>query len=111
MLGKKFVRKYLDLGNLVVDVYINKRLIQNTLIDLRASINVMTKDTMFRLGLKEPLRCTPIILQLADKSTLNPEGVLEDVMVFVDSREYPTYFIVLQTKSKLNGYPLILGRT
>jgi len=31
-------------------------------------------------------------------------------MVSIDSWEYSIDFIVLQTKSKLNGYPLILGR-
>jgi hypothetical protein len=31
-------------------------------------------------------------------------------MVSIDSSKYPTYCIVFQTKSELNGYPLILGR-
>jgi hypothetical protein len=57
-------------------------------------------------GLKE----TPNVLQLADKSTIKPEGILEDVVIFMDSWEYPTYFMVLQPKTSLGGYPLILGR-
>ena len=35
---------------------------------------------------------------------------MEDVVISVDSWEYPTYFMVLQPKSNLGGYPLILGR-
>ena len=39
-------------------------------------------------------------------SALGPK----DVMVSIDSWEYPTDFLVLQPKAKLTGYPLILGR-
>ena len=41
--------KYLDPGNPMVDVHINKALIQNTLRDLGATINAMTMDTMINL--------------------------------------------------------------
>jgi hypothetical protein len=51
MLGRLFVPKYLDPGSPIVNVHINKNLIQNTLIDLGETINVMTKDTMLRLNL------------------------------------------------------------
>lgn len=50
------------------------------------------------------------MLQLADRSTVTPEGIVEDVLVSVDSWEYPADFLVLQPKAKLTGYPLILGR-
>ena len=36
--------------------------------------------------------------------------MLEDITPCVHSWEYPTNFIVLRTKNKLSGYPLILGR-
>jgi hypothetical protein len=56
------------------------------------------------------LRKTTTVLQLADHSTVTPEGIVEDVMVSIDSWEYPADFLVLQPKAKLTGYPLILGR-
>jgi hypothetical protein len=96
MLGRVFVPKYLNIGSLVVDVYFNKNLIQNTLIDLGVTINVITKNTMLRLNLQGLLRHTPIVLRLENRSTINPKGVLEDVMVFIDSWEYPIDFIVFQ---------------
>jgi hypothetical protein len=110
MLGKIIVPKYLDLGIPLVNVHINKTLIQNTLIDLGVAINVMTKYTMLKLNLQGFLRDTPTVLQLADRSTVKPEGMLEDIILSIDSWEYPTDFLVLQTKSQFNGYPLILGR-
>lgn len=50
------------------------------------------------------------VLQLADQSIVTPEGIVEDEMVSIDSWEYPANFLLLQPKTKFNGYPLILGR-
>jgi len=41
---------------------------------------------------------------------VTPEGIVEDVIVSIDSWEYLADFLVLQPKAKLIGYPLILGR-
>jgi len=100
----------LDLGSLVVDVHINGTIIPHTLINLGVAINVMTKDMILKLNLQGSLRKTIIDLQLADHSIVTPEGIVEDVMVCVDSWEYPIDFLVLQPKAKLTDYPLILGR-
>ena len=110
MLGQVICLKYLGLGSPVVDVHINGTMIPHALIDLGAAINVLTKDTMLKLNLQGSLRKTTIVLQLADHSTMTLEGIVEDVMVSIDSLEYPVDFLVLQLKEKLTGYPLIPGR-
>ena len=69
----------------------------------------MTIETVRKLGLTN-LRPTPTILELADRSTIKPEGILDDLIISVDSWEYPDDFLVLQPKSQLGGHPLILGR-
>eukprot|EP00253_Pinus_taeda_P001941 PITA_01941 len=102
--------KYLDPGSPTVDVHINGTIIPHTLIDLGAAINVMTKDTMLKLNLQGSLRNTTIVLQLVDRSTATPEGIVEDVMVSIDSSQYPADSLVLQPKNKLTGYPLISRR-
>ena len=51
MTGNTLVAKYSYLGSPVVKVQINDISLPNTLIDLGASINVMTKLTMEGLGL------------------------------------------------------------
>ena len=56
------------------------------------------------------LRQTPTILQLADSSTIVPDGMLEDVIVTLHSWEYPVDFLVLSPKTSTGGYPVILGR-
>ena len=110
MLGQVICPKYLDPGSPVVDLHINDTIIPHTLIDLGAAINVMSRDTMLKLNLQSSLRKTSTMLQLGDHSTVTPEGIVEDVLVSVDSWEYPADFLVLQPKVKLTGYPLILGR-
>ena len=102
---------YLDPRSLVVDVHINGIIVPHTLINLGAAINVMTKETILKLNLQGSLRKTTIVLQLENMSTVDPEGVVEDMMVSIDSWEYPIDFLDLQPKTKFDGYPLILGRS
>jgi hypothetical protein len=63
----------------------------------------MKHNTMQSLGLIG-LRETPTILQLSDRSTIKPEGILEDVMIFVDLWEYLADFMLLQPKTSMGGY-------
>jgi hypothetical protein len=108
MMGGVLATKYFDPGSPVVNVKINNTLISNSLIDLGVAINIMTHETMKALGLTG-LGGTPTVVQLADRSTIKLEGILEYVVISVDSWEYPTDFMVLQPKTSLGGYPLIFG--
>ena len=103
------VEKYTDPENPVVTVPIGNVLDSNILIDLGETINVMTKKTMDRLRLSH-LRPTPTVLELANRSKIKPEGVLDDVIISLDSWEYPIDLIVFQPKNPVGGHPLILGR-
>lgn len=103
--------KYLDPRSLVVDIHIDGMIVPHTMIDFRANINVITKETMLKLNLQVSLTKTTTVLQLAYRSTVAPKGVVEDVMISIESWEYPTNILVLQSKTKFIFYPLILGRT
>jgi hypothetical protein len=103
------MEKYVDPGIPKVTTIINNIQIPNTLIDLGAAINVMTLETMRTLQLIN-LQHTTIVLELADRSKVIPKGILEDIIVSLDSWEYPVDFLVLQPKSNLGGHPIILGR-
>ena len=109
MSTKFFTEKYEDLGILVVTTFINGYPINITLIDLGVAINVMNMETLSHIGSFELLP-TPTMLELVDRSKVKPEGVLEDIVISLDSWEYPAYFYVLQPKTNLGGNPLILGR-
>eukprot|EP00253_Pinus_taeda_P004646 PITA_04646 len=109
MMGKITMQKYVDLGSPIVKTHINGVEIPNTLIDLGAAINIMSGQTMEWLKLPNIL-FTPTLLQLADRSIIKLDGVLEDISVSLDSWEYPVDFMILTPKSNLGGHPLILGR-
>jgi len=102
--------KYGDPGHPTTTVHVGKTFVSKVLVDLGAAINIMTLETAQLLQLKNFIRETPTILELADRSTIKPEGVIEDLIISVESWNYPADFVVLQTKTKLGGHPLILGR-
>ena len=79
-----FIEKYVDPGIPMVTITINNFSITKTLIDLGASINVMTLETMEYRHLTN-LRLTTTVLELADRSKITPEGILEDIIVSLDS--------------------------
>ena len=70
MMGKVPLDKYFDPGNPTVIVCIGQIQFSNVLVDLGMSINVMTIETLKQLGLAN-LRPTPIILEMAYRSTIN----------------------------------------
>ena len=109
MMGKVTMQNYVDPGSPIVKTHINGVEIPNTLIDLGAAINIMSRQTMEQLKLPN-LLFTPTLLQLADRSIIKPDGVLEDISVSLDSWEYPVDFMILTPKSNLGGHLLILGR-
>eukprot|EP00253_Pinus_taeda_P019757 PITA_19757 len=103
------MQKYVDPGSPIFKTHINGVEIPNTLIDLGATINIMSRQTMEQLKLPN-LPFTPTLLQLADQSIIKLDGVLEDISISLDSWEYPVDFMILTPKSNLGGHPLILGR-
>ncbi|XP_059078054.1 uncharacterized protein LOC131876629 [Cryptomeria japonica] len=109
MLGKVSIPKYLDPGSHLVAVVVNGIQVQNALIDVGAAINVMTKDVMQKLNITS-VRTTTTVLQLIDSSIVTLDGMVEDLVVTLDSWEYPTDFVILSPKATLGGYLIILGR-
>jgi hypothetical protein len=99
--------KYSDRGNPVVTIEINGIALPNKLIDLGATINVMSVNTMKTLQL-DHLRPTQTLLELADKSVITPAGSLDDITMTLASLEYPVYFLVIHPKSPKPGHPVVL---
>ena len=79
--------------------------------DLGASVNLLSLTVHQRLGLGE-LKPAKIILQLADRSTRIPRGVVDDVLIKVREFIFPANFVVLDTERVSNvksHIPVILG--
>ena len=102
------IEKYEYHGNPIVTISVQGTPIPNTLIDLGAAINIMTLQTIQKLNIPN-IRPTPTMLELADRSRVKLEGVLDDEVVILDSWEYPVDFFILQPKSTSRGHPVVLG--
>ncbi|RDY05964.1 hypothetical protein CR513_10128, partial [Mucuna pruriens] len=80
------------------------------MLDLGASINVMPTSIYKSLNLcdLEPTRMT---IKLANRSVVQPLGILEDVLVQVNELIFPVDFYVLDMEDKTlgKGSSLILG--
>jgi hypothetical protein len=70
----------------------------------------MIVTTLEELQLKPLIRPTPTILELPDKTKVIPEGILDDIIVTLASREYSIYFLVIHSKDPAKGNPAIFGR-
>ena len=53
----------------------------------------MTKEILDSLRITS--RKIPTILELAERSPIKPQGIIEDIIISLDSWEYPTNFYVL----------------
>ena len=104
--------KYKDPGCPTISVNIGGISVEKALLDLGASVNLLSYSMYKQLGLGE-LKPTSITLSLADRSIKIPKGTIEDVLIQVDRFYYPVDFVVLDTEPVAvgpNHVPIILGR-
>ncbi|XP_071718273.1 uncharacterized protein [Rutidosis leptorrhynchoides] len=102
--------KFKDPGTPLIAVTVGNMKVKKALLDLGASINILTFCLVdrFELGL---MKITDIIIQLADQSIKTPRGILEDVIVKVEYFYYPVDFVVMDIEPRNRDEPtIILGR-
>ncbi|GFZ14646.1 hypothetical protein Acr_24g0008360 [Actinidia rufa] len=110
----KTVPKYKDPSCPTISCIIGGCKIDRALLDLGSSVNLLPYSVYKDLGLGE-LKPTQVTLELADRSVKVPRGIIEDVLIQVDTVYYPVDFIVLDTQpvdceSSKRHIPVILGR-
>ncbi|CAM8943899.1 unnamed protein product [Rhodiola kirilowii] len=100
-----------DPGTYTIPCTIGNIRIENCILDLRASINVLPYSiySCLRIGPLEPAGLT---IQLADRSCKQPEGKIEDVLVQVGELVFPADFYVLKMENcgPNDHAPSLLGR-
>ncbi|XP_026378294.1 uncharacterized protein LOC113272710 [Papaver somniferum] len=111
ILQKKLPLKYKDPDSFDIPIFIGNTKFNKAMLDLGASVNVMTASIYESLNLG-PLKETGITLQLADRSNVYPRGIIEDVLVQVNQLIFPADFRVLEMIDGLTYtyLPLLLGR-
>ncbi|KAL0312960.1 UNVERIFIED_CONTAM: hypothetical protein Sradi_5695300 [Sesamum radiatum] len=86
------------------------KLREKAMCDLGASINVMPLSIYESLNIG-PLKETCVVLQLADRSIVYPEGVLEDVLVQVNELVFPAdFYVINMMDNSPNSTSILLGR-
>ena len=82
-LQRKLSAKCKDLGMFTVPCKIGDFTFSSSMLDIGASINVLPYS-VYELLSVDPLNEKGVIISLADKSSVFPRGVLEDVLVQVN---------------------------
>ena len=108
VIQRSLLAKMKDPGRFTIPYSIGKHEFKKALCDSGANINLMPLSVVQRLSLGE-LTPTTSILQIADRSLAQPEGVLEDVLVKVGKFIFPVDFVVMKMEED-NQVPLLLGR-
>ena len=88
--------KYKDPGCLTLSCTIGTKVIDKALLDLRASVNLLSYSVYKKLGVGE-LKPTRITLQLADRSVKISKGEIEDMLIKVGEFIFPVNFIIIET--------------
>ncbi|XP_057250071.1 uncharacterized protein LOC130591159 [Beta vulgaris subsp. vulgaris] len=88
---KRMPKKCDDPGMFTIPITLGDTKIDRAMLDLGASINVLPYSLYESLTLGDLLP-TNVVIQLADRSTSIPRGVVEDVLVVVDKLTFPADF-------------------
>ncbi|CAM8899865.1 unnamed protein product [Rhodiola kirilowii] len=111
VIQRKVPPKCGDPGTYTIPCTIGNIRIENCMLDLGASINVLPFSiySCLRIG---PLESTSLTIQLADWSCKQPEGKIEDVLVQVGELVFPSDFYVLKMENggPTDHAPILLGR-
>ncbi|XP_021813292.1 uncharacterized protein LOC110756196 [Prunus avium] len=106
--GHKLPEKKKDPGCFDIPCTIGSIYFDKALCDLGSSINLMPLSIARKMGLGEEIKSTSVSLQMADRSITLPKGLIEDVIVKVDTLVFPADFLVIDMET--NGHtPIILG--
>ncbi|XP_062086205.1 uncharacterized protein LOC133792316 [Humulus lupulus] len=111
VLQKKLPPKCKDPDIFTIPCTIGNKRIERCMLDLGASMNVMSYSIYASLNLG-PLEETGVIIQLADRSNAYPRGVVEDVLVKVNELVFLADFYILDMEddSISCSTPVLLGR-
>ena len=111
VIQRKLPPKCKDPGSFTIPCRIGNTSFERVMCDLGSSINVMPRSIFNKLNLGN-LKETGVIIQLADRSNVYPDGVVEDILVQVNNLVFLADFYILDMKDEfsINSAPILLGR-
>jgi len=105
---KKPPPKLRDLGSFAIPCVIGSETIDKALCDLGASVSLLPLSLFKRIGIGE-LKPVKMTLKLADRSTIQVVGFVEDIPIKIEWIYIPTDFVVVDIPED-RDVPIILGR-
>ena len=104
------IPKLKDPGTPTINCVIGHHTIDRALIDLGASVNIISGELFDQFGLGG-LQPSWVTIAFANQSIKSPRGMIEDVLVKIEDFYFPVDFLVLDMEptSNSNRPPLILG--
>ena len=106
---RRMPKKCADPGMVSIPCVIGETKFERAMLDLGASINVLPYSLYKSLGLG-PLHETSIVVQLDDRSSVYPKGLVEGDLVKVYNLIFPVDFFVLDMEHDMHVAPILLGR-
>jgi len=105
---KKPPLKLRDLGSFAIPCVIGSETIDRVMCDLGASVSLLPLSLFKRMGIGE-LKPTKMTLKLADRSTIQPVGFVEDILVKIEGIYILADFMVVDIVED-HDVPILLGR-
>jgi hypothetical protein len=99
----------LDNQMVVIQVQVGKNIVEDVLLDRRASVNIITKNRKTKLNLPKP-RPVPYRFRMVDHSMIKPLGIIRNLKIHIHGIPYVATFTVLQNNVVNFNYSLLLGR-
>ncbi|XP_024982962.1 uncharacterized protein LOC112519199 [Cynara cardunculus var. scolymus] len=109
VLQKQLPPKCKDPGMFTIPCKVGNVSVNQAMLDLGASINVMPYAIYSSLDVG-PLKPTGVVIQLLDRSIVYPKGVLEDILVQVNELVFSADFYVIDMEEKNASKAVILDR-
>ncbi|XP_016458351.1 uncharacterized protein LOC107782031 [Nicotiana tabacum] len=98
-----------DPGSFTIPFSLGSEKIDKALCDSGESINLLPLSVFRKLeGELGVIKSIPVSIQLADQTTILPERIIEDILVWVDKFVFPVDFTVVDMEVN-KEMPLILG--
>ncbi|XP_009620918.1 uncharacterized protein [Nicotiana tomentosiformis] len=110
ILQNQIPQKCRDLESFTIPCLLGSEKFDKALCDSGAFINLIPLSVFRKLESElGVIKSIPVSLQLADQTTILPEGIIEDILVRVGKFAFPIDFIVVNMEVN-KKVPIILGR-
>jgi hypothetical protein len=93
----------------IIQVQVGNNIVEDVMLDEGASVNIITKNLVTKLGLLKP-RLAPYQLIMAYQNMIKPLGIIINLNIHIHGIPYVTTFTILQNNVVDFNYSMLLER-